>query len=313
MSHGGYQYVVRLHKKPRKSVIHPLHSTIPVVAANLESQRVTVQYDITNGMKRVRRENWADQSDREGRYSPQWRGFTFFRVRGAAPTSVMPTMEETSDFWNDGAAGEGDGAVGLDCWTRTSEEGHVRQTSSTAAASSTPSHDGRTPPIPYTAKVPLMYEPPVVNNMDHSAGFPVAEVDSDLEVEIGASGVLGKPKYQDALRPSSNREVFQMKLIEASAVPSDVSSLAGYPPTAVGHAATGVPSVEMETVVETVGPASTMPLPSRGPVIQERRRYGQPDSIEARGRAATAGTSSRTEPKAISPCTSNWEVIDQDG
>ena len=241
MSHGGYQYVVRLHKKPRKSVIHPLHSTIPVVAANLESQRVTVQYDITNGMKRVRRENWADQSDREGRYSPQWRGFTFFPVRGAAPTSVMPTMEEASDFWNDGAAGEGDGAVGLDCWTRTSEEGHVRQTSSTAAASSTPSHDGRTPPIPYTAEVPLMYEPPAVNNMDHSAGFPVAEVDSDLEVEIGARGVLGKPKYQDALRPSSNREVFQMQLIEASAVPSDVSSLAGYPPTAVGHAATGVP------------------------------------------------------------------------
>ena len=80
-------WLIREHRKDRKRLFHPVHSSLPVPVDYLKTDRVTLMVGPKNGLKRVQKDVWS--TARRGNETEPWRGWTFFRVKqdGDQPAS----------------------------------------------------------------------------------------------------------------------------------------------------------------------------------------------------------------------------------
>ena len=72
-----YGWLVRVHAKMRKRKFHPVHSTAPVLASDLQGERVTVRH-LAFETKDRSTDLWYE--DRRTQDDHHWRGFTFLRI-----------------------------------------------------------------------------------------------------------------------------------------------------------------------------------------------------------------------------------------
>ena len=73
--YGGW--LVRVHRKPRKRLFHPVHGTLPVPEERLDCVRGTVRF-FKSGGKEVRVDDWRGKTRTED--GLQWTGYTFIKV-----------------------------------------------------------------------------------------------------------------------------------------------------------------------------------------------------------------------------------------
>ena len=86
-----YGWLVRVHAKMRKRLFHPVHSTAPVMASELQGERVTVRH-LAFDTKDRSTDLWYE--DRRTQDDHHWKGFTFLRmVANAQPPQDLPESD----------------------------------------------------------------------------------------------------------------------------------------------------------------------------------------------------------------------------
>ena len=71
-------WLVRVHKKERKRLFHPIHGSLPIHEGRIEHTRCTVRY-FGNGTKDAEIDDWRGNT--RTRDGEKWRGFTFIKVK----------------------------------------------------------------------------------------------------------------------------------------------------------------------------------------------------------------------------------------
>ena len=84
-------WLIRAHKKGRKRLFHPLHSSLPIDIGALQGDRITIMVGDQDGVRSMQKDQWSGA--RSGSEKQQWRGWTFFRLkREGALTGSQPSQ-----------------------------------------------------------------------------------------------------------------------------------------------------------------------------------------------------------------------------